>query len=312
MFLLGQQLGKYQILKTLGSGGFGTVYLVKDTWIDKRLAIKVPHKQGGDFDDLLHEPRLLAAMDHENIVRIVTAEKADDYFFIVMEYVEGETLEAILEQDKKLAVPRAVEITRKIACGVDYAHRQGVLHRDLRPGNVLVTEKGQIKIADFGTSRFLEVAARASTIIGSPPYMAPEQFQGRAVFASDVYSIGVIMYEMMTGKLPYFSVNPRQLEKMALSGRLVRPREANRAIPREIEEIILKALAPEIPDRYQQASQLLDDLSTASEIDHRATRMEDIRQRLKARERVTAGFCWHCRKPLHPRATTCPFCGEKQ
>ncbi len=312
MFLLGQQLGKYQILQTLGSGGFGTVYLAKDTWIDKKLAIKVPHKQGGDFDELLREPRLLAALDHLNIVRILTAEKADDYFFIVMEYVEGETLEAILEREKTLPVPRAVDITRQICAGIDYAHQQGVLHRDLRPGNVLVTENQAIKIADFGTSRFLEVAARASTVIGSPPYMAPEQFQGRAVFASDIYSVGVIMYEMMTGKLPYFSVNPRQLEKMALSGRLARPREVSRAIPREIEEIILKALAPEISDRYQQASQLLDDLSTASEIDHRASRMEDIRQRLKARERITAGFCWHCRKPLHPRATNCPFCGEKK
>lgn len=312
MFLLGQNLGKYQILKTLGSGGFGTVYLVKDTWIDKKLAIKVPHKQGGEFNELLQEPRLLAALDHKNIVRIVTAEKADDYFFIVMEFVEGENLETILERENALQIPKALDFTHQICTGVEHAHGQGVLHRDLRPGNVLVTEDGAIKITDFGTSRFLEVAARASTIIGSPPYMAPEQFQGRAVFASDIYSIGVIMYEMMTGALPYFSVNPRQLEKMALSGRMVRPRERNRAIPQEIEEIILKALAPEVPDRYQQVGQLLDDLATASEIDHRASRMEDIRQRLKAREPTAAGFCWNCRKALHSRALNCPFCGEKQ
>jgi serine/threonine-protein kinase len=312
MFLLGQQLGKYQILKTLGSGGFGTVYLVKDTWIDKKLAIKVPHKQSGEMGDLLQEPRLLAAMDHDNIVRIVTAEKADDYFFIVMEYIEGENLEVVLDREKTLDLPRALDLTRQICTGVDHAHHQGVLHRDLRPGNVLLTEKGEVKITDFGTSRFLEVSARASTIIGSPPYMAPEQFQGRAVFASDIYSIGVIMYEMMTGSLPYFSVNPRQLEKMALSGRLVRPRERNRAVPHEIEEIILKALAPEISDRYQQVGGLLDDLVTAGEIDHRASRMEDIRMRLKAREPTPAGFCWNCRKPLHARAQNCPFCGEKQ
>ncbi len=293
MFLLGQHLGKYQIIKTLGSGGFGTVYLVKDTWIDKKLAIKVPHKQSGEFNELLQEPRLLAALDHKNIVRIVTAEKADDYFFIVMEFVEGENLETILERDKTLLIPKALDFTHQISTGVEHAHEQGVLHRDLRPGNVLVTEDDAIKITDFGTSRFLEVAARASTIIGSPPYMSPEQFQGRAVFASDIYSIGVIMYEMMTGSLPYFSVNPRQLEKMALSGRMVRPRERNRSIPQEIEEIILKALAPEVSDRYQQVGQLLDDLATASEIDHRASRMEDIRQRLKAREPAAAGFCWN-------------------
>jgi serine/threonine-protein kinase len=312
MFLLGQQLGKYQILETLGSGGFGTVYLVKDTWIDKKFAIKVPHKQRGEFVELLREPRLLAALDHKNIVRIVTAEKTDDYFFIVMEYVEGETLEALIERDKTIPIEKALEYTRQICVGIDHAHQQGVLHRDLRPGNVMVPNGSEIKITDFGTSRFLEVASHASTIIGSPPYMAPEQFQGRAVFASDVYSVGVIMYEMMTGHLPYFSINPRQLEKMASSGRLVRPRERNREIPHEIEEIIIKALAPEIADRYQQAAQLLDDLHTASEIDHRASRMEDIRQRLKAREPTPAGFCWNCRKPLHSRSRQCPFCGEKQ
>lgn len=312
MLLLGQQLGKYQIIKTLGSGGFGTVYLVKDTWIDKRFAIKVPHKQSGEFIELLREPRMLAALEHENIVRIVTAEKADDYFFIVMEFIEGETLESILEREKILSLERALEVVRQICSGVDHAHRQGVLHRDLRPGNVLITESGEVKIADFGTSRFLEVADRASTIIGSPPYMAPEQFQGRAVFPSDVYSVGVIMYEMVTGSLPYFSANPRQLEKMILSGRLVRPREKNRSVPVEIEEIILKALAPDVSARYQRAGELVDDLLTASEIDHRASRMEDIRTRLKAREKTAAGFCWNCQKPLHPRSPSCPFCGERQ
>ncbi len=312
MFLLDQQLGKYQILKTLGSGGFGTVYLARDTWIQKKYALKVPHKQNGEFDELLKEPRLLAALDHANIVRIVTAEKADDYFFIVMEYVEGETLESLIQRTQGIELDTAVEFSLQICVGVEYAHQQSVLHRDLRPGNVLVTPEGKIKIMDFGTSRFLEVADRASTIIGSPPYMAPEQFQGRAVFASDLYSVGVIMYEMMTGVLPYFSANPRQLEKMASSGRLVPPRERNRGIPVEIEEIIVRALAPSVSDRYQQASEMIDDLGTAGEIDHRASRMDDIRKRVRAREKASAGFCWNCRKPLHARAGACPFCGERQ
>ncbi|MGH9461972.1 MAG: serine/threonine protein kinase [Vicinamibacteria bacterium] len=312
MFLLGQEIGKYQILQTLGSGGFGTVYLVKDTWIDKKFAIKVPHRQGVDFSELLREPRLLAALDHKNIVRIVTAEKAEDYFFIVMEFIEGETLEAILTRDKVVELNRALDFSRQICEGVEHAHRQGVLHRDLRPGNVLVTDSGVVKIADFGTSRFLEIADHASTIIGSPPYMSPEQFQGRAVFASDVYSIGVIMYETMTGALPYFSANPRQLEKMASSGRLVPPRERNRSISRETSEIIEKCLAPDVADRYQSAGELLDDLGTVSEIDYRGSRLSDIRKRLKAREKSGGRFCWHCRKPLHHRAEICPFCSERQ
>ena len=312
MFLLGQQLGKYQILKTLGSGGFGTVYLARDTWIEKKYALKVPHKQNGEFDELLQEPRLLAALDHTNIVRIVTAEKADNYFFIVMEYVKGETLESLIQKTQGIDLDTAAEFSRQICIGVGHAHQQGALHRDLRPGNALVTPEGKIKITDFGTSRFLEVADQASTVIGSPPYMAPEQFRGRAVFASDLYSIGVIMYEMMTGVLPYFSVNPLQLEKMASSGRFVPPRERNRGIAMEIEEIIVRALAPEVSERYQQGSEMLDDLGNANEIDHRASRMDDIRKRVKAREKSTAGFCWNCQKALHARAGNCPFCGERQ
>ena len=120
-----------------------------------------------------------------------------------MEYVPGETLETIIARDGALELSRALDYTCQICNAVDHAHRQGVLHRDLRPANVLVTENGLLKVADFGTSRFLEIAAHGTTVIGSPPYMAPEQFHGKAVFASDIYSLGVTMYQMLTGVLPY-------------------------------------------------------------------------------------------------------------
>ncbi len=311
MFLLGQTVGKYQVLSNLGSGGFGTVFLAKDTWIDKKVAIKVPHRQSGEFVDLLQEPRLLAALDHQNIVGIVTAEKLDGVFFIVMEYVKGESLEAVLDREKSLDVPRAVAYTLQILKGVDHAHQNQVLHRDLRPANVLISESGIVKVADFGTSRFLE-KSHATTVIGSPPYMAPEQFQGRAVLASDVYSVGVMLYQMITGTLPYFSPNPAQIERMVAQGRCTPPKLRNTQIPREISDIAMKALAPEVGERYQRASELAEDLTTAGEIDHKATEIEDIRKRLKAREVPKKTFCWHCRKPLHARSDSCPFCGEKQ
>ena len=130
---------------------------------------------------------------------MLTAEKQDNVFFIVMEYVPGDTLEQIIEREGALDLPRALDYTCQICNAMDHAHRQGVIHRDLRPGNVLVTEQGMVKVADFGTSRFLEIAAHGTTVIGSPPYMAPEQFQGKAVFASDIYSLGVTMYQMLTG-----------------------------------------------------------------------------------------------------------------
>jgi len=174
MFFRDQIVGKYKILSTIGSGGFGTVYLAEDTWIDKKVALKVPHKQGVDFGELLREPRLLATLNHPNIVTIVTAEKQDNVFFIVMELVSGETLEAIIAREGALDVPLALDYTCQICNAVDYAHRQGVLHRDLRPSNVLVSDNGLVKVADFGSSRFLEIAAYGTTVIGSPPYMAPD------------------------------------------------------------------------------------------------------------------------------------------
>ena len=180
MLFKGQQLGKYKIVSPLGSGGFGTVYLAQDTWIDKKVAIKVPHRQNLDFGELLREPRLLASVSHPNIVAITTAEKQDGVFFIVMEYVPGETLENIIAAHGALDLTRALDFTCQICNAVDHAHRQGVIHRDLRPANVLVGDNDMLKVADFGTSRFLEIAAHGTTVIGSPPYMAPEQFHGRA------------------------------------------------------------------------------------------------------------------------------------
>ena len=328
MFFRGQIIGKYKILSTIGSGGFGTVYLAEDTWIDKKVALKVPHKQGVDFGELLREPRLLASLNHPNIVTILTAEKQENVFFIVMEFVPGETLETVISRQGALDVARALDYTCQISNAVDHAHRHGVLHRDLRPSNVLVADSGMLKVADFGTSRFLEIAAHGTTVIGSPPYMAPEQFHGKAVFASDIYSLGVTMYQMLTGVLPYDSPSAADMDRL-MSGELVtEPRLKNPRIPKAINDIIMKAMAPEIHARYPRAGDLLDDViaartsgplrtprrtpapdAEAGGVDHVA---QDIHVRLKAREAPQPRFCWHCRKPLHARSDRCPFCGEAQ
>jgi serine/threonine protein kinase len=323
----GQTLGKYKIIAPLGSGGFGTVYLAQDTWIDKKVAIKVPHRQGLDFGELLREPRLLASVSHPNIVAITTAEKQDNVFFIVMEYVQGETLENIIALKGGLDLNRALDFSCQICNAVDHAHRQGVIHRDLRPANVLVTDNDMLKVADFGTSRFLEIAAHGTTVIGSPPYMAPEQFQGKAVFASDIYSLGVTMYQMLTGTLPYDAPAPTDLAKL-LSGDLVTaPRLRNPAIPKGINDIVLKAMAPELTARYQRAADLLEDVlavrrvprsRAASAVSAGGRAPRGVREESeplskgRTRESVTPKFCWQCRKPLHARADRCPFCEELQ
>ena len=326
MFFRDQIIGKYRILSTIGSGGFGTVYLAADTWIDKKVALKVPHRQGVDFGELLREPRLLASLNHPNIVTIMTAEKQENVFFIVMEYVPGETLESMIAHNGPLDIPLALDYTCQICNALDHAHKHGVLHRDLRPSNVLVSDTGLLKVADFGTSRFLEIAAHGTTVIGSPPYMAPEQFQGKALFASDIYSLGVTMFQMLTGDLPYDTPSPSDLERLLRGELLISVRSRNPKIPRNINDIVLKAMSPDVTSRYQRATDVLADIlaaRSAAEPPRRTPRavaagemtadgVQDIHTRLKARETPQPRFCWHCRKPLHARADRCPFCGETQ
>ena len=316
MFLRGQTIGKYRVLSHLGSGGFGSVYLAEDTWIKKNVAIKVPHKQNLDFREMLKEPRLLASMSHPNIVTMLTAEKLDDVFFIVMEYVPGDTLEHIIVREGALELNRALDYTCQMCNAVDHAHRAGVLHRDIRPGNMLVSETGLLKVTDFGTSRFLEIAAHGTTVIGSPPYMAPEQFHGKAVFASDVYSVGITMYQMVTGELPYNTPTPADIEKLMRGELVTAPRVKNSRLPKAINDIIMRALAPDLTVRYQRAADLLEDLlaarvpasrrggkgrRTAVGLDLVDANVADIQSRLKARETPPARFCWQCRtcRPNH-------------
>jgi serine/threonine protein kinase len=334
MVFRGQTLGKYRIIEPLGSGGFGTVYLAEDTWIDKRVALKVPHRQNLDFGELLKEPRLLASLGHPNIVTVITAEKQDNVFFIVMEYVPGETLETLIAQRGPLELMQALDYTAQICNAVEHAHKHNVLHRDLRPANVFVTDKGLLKVGDFGTSRVLEIAAHGTTVIGSPPYMAPEQFEGRAVFASDLYSIGVTAYQMLTGMLPYDTPQPSDLVRLK-RGELIEPmRTRVPGIPRIIDDLVMKALSPDVGTRYQRAEDMLNDLLAARrDLVRRpppevsttpapagagaAARPAPPRPaptptRLRARDTPTARFCWQCRKPLPARGSTCPFCGETQ
>ena len=172
MLLRDQKLGKYKIVSPLGSGGFGSVYLAVDTWIDKRVALKVPHRQNINFGELLREPRLLAALNHPNIIAITTAEKQENLFFIVMEYIQGETLENLITTKGMIPITHALDYAIQTCQAVQHAHTQGVLHRDLRPPNMLVSEEGVIKVADFGTSRFVELSTKGTTVIGSPPYLS--------------------------------------------------------------------------------------------------------------------------------------------
>ena len=269
-------------------------------------------------------------MSHPNIVTVLTAEKQEGVFFIVMEYIAGETLETIIMREGALELTRALDFSVQIANAVDHAHSNNVIHRDLRPGNVLVSEQGLVKVADFGTSRVLEIAAHGTTVIGSPPYMAPEQFHGKAVFASDLYSLGVTMYQMLTGMLPYNTPSPAELQKLMTRRAGVAAAAAQSEDPEGRErhrpeghgaDDRLAVPARRGPARrhpgprareLRPAARRRSITPEPASAVGRIAQMHDIHSRLRARETPQARFCWHCRKPLHARSDRCPFCGEAQ
>lgn len=312
MFLKGQQVGKYQIIRSLGSGGFGSVYLAKDTWLDIEVAIKVPHKQSVELFKLLKEPRLQAALDHPNIVRMIAAEKKEKVFFMVMEYIRGETMESMLDREKLLSCDQAILYIQQIAGAVEHAHANKIVHRDLRPSNIMLTEKEhRVKITDFGTSAWLNHVPYASTRIGSPPYMAPEQFLGKASFQADIYSMGCIFYEMLIGRPPIFDPDPFKILEKAKQGRFTPPRLKNNSVPKEIDGIIMKCLSPQLEDRYKNPGEIVRAISRFKGRDSKRSEIEDIRTRIKARELRKNARCWNCRRPLPLKSERCPYCGEK-
>ncbi len=311
MFLQGQKVGKYEIIRPLGSGGFGSVYLARDTWLDIKVAIKVPHKQSMELYKLLKEPRLQAALNHPNIVRVIAAEKEKNVFFMVMEYIKGKTLEKIIEKEKILSCEIALDYIKQIAYGIEHAHKHKIIHRDLRPSNVIISEDGIAKITDFGTSAWLANVPYASTRIGSPPYMAPEQFLGKATYASDIYSLGCIFYELLIGHPPIFDPDPFKILEKSQQGKITPPRLKNNRIPREIDELIMRCLAARLEERIQRAGEIIRYLENIKGKGGKTSEIEEIMMRIKARENQRAGLCWNCRRPLPLKAPQCPYCGEK-
>lgn len=314
-------LGKYQILERLGSGGFGTVYLAQDRLLHRKVALKVPHHQS-DEAGLLQEPRIMAGLKHPNIVELITVEKKDDTFFMVMEHIDGESLDKLIRRERALPAPRALEIAVDVCQGIVFAHSQKILHRDLRPANILLTREGTAKVTDFGTSRVLHTQDLfARTRIGSPPYMAPEHFRGRATFQSDLWSLGITLYEMLTGTVPFYDADPVKIAQAFQTQPVVPPHLKNPAVPKILSEVVMKSLSVNLGDRYLSAQAFLDDLRKVKDAVSRETRP------LGSAILATPGtgpagaprpgtytqprLCRFCYQPLPRNAHACPRCGEK-
>jgi serine/threonine protein kinase len=308
----GQQLGKYEILDSLGTGGFAAVYLARDQWIDKLVALKVPHFQNYDLEHLLKEPRMLARLNHPNVVTVFAAEQADGLFFIVMEYVDGESLEKMLDREKTLTYKEVCKWTLQMCQALDYAHAQQILHRDLRPANIMISKNGVLKIGDFGVAALMEKMPYAKTIIGTPPYMSPEHFKGKAVYASDLYAVGIVMYEMLTGTLPYYDIDPSKIEKLIMEGRASAPRVLNKNIPKDISNITMRAMAKDLENRYSSCAELAQMLHHFLGSSPEKKEIQEIKTRIQARETTPSNRCWNCSRPLPRYTNVCPKCNQSQ
>jgi serine/threonine-protein kinase len=309
------QIGKYKIVQKIGSGGFGTVYLAEDTILKTQRAIKVPHRLGIQTEKTIQECILQTKLlDHPNIVKLLTVDIVDHTILMVMEYIKGTDLEKILDDQDKLDIPKALEYLKQLLSALEFAHSYKVIHRDIRPSNILINEEDKIKITDFGTSTLLNDRQYATTKIGSPPYMAPEQFEGKAVLASDIYSAGCLIYEMLSGLPPIVMANPMEIYKKAKSSDYQPLIKKVPSIPVELNDIVSKALEPDIKNRYKTVTEVIHDLDNMGkkEAPVKKEDMKDIKLRLEARSKRTDYVCWNCRKAMPTKRSNCLYCNAEQ
>lgn len=261
---------RYQLLQTIGTGGMAVVYLGRDTMLERPVAIKIlreDYSKNEAFRERFRlEAKAAANLSHPNIVTVHDFGFDSDRLYLVMEYLPGTDLKTILRERTRLPIQEAVNIIVQAAAGIGYAHRAGLIHCDVKPHNILVTPDQRIKVTDFGIARAMasiHPEERSDVVWGSPLYFSPEQAAGEPPSpASDVYSLGIVLYEMVTGRLPFQSNDPVELARMHREVLPPHPRRFNPEIPPTLEQIILKVLSKEPAARYRTADQFARVLST--------------------------------------------------
>jgi eukaryotic-like serine/threonine-protein kinase len=260
-------LGRYELGRLLGAGGMAEVYEGHDRLLARRVAVKILLAQYAHDPAFLarfrREAQAAASLSHPNIVGVFDTGSEGDTWFIVMEYVDGRTLKDIIRTEGALYWARAAEVAADVAGALAVAHARGIVHRDVKPGNVMLTTDGKVKVMDFGIARATAVPSitQTSAVVGTAQYIAPEQAQGLEVDArSDVYALGCCLYEMVTGQVPFTGPTP-----VAIAYRHVRedptpPRALNPDVPEPLEQVCLKAMAKRPEDRYQTAADMQRDL----------------------------------------------------
>jgi len=256
--------GRYQLLERIGTGGMSDVFRARDLMLERSVAIKILHEKYSDdkaFQDrFTAEARAAANLSHPNIVTVHDFGYDHDQLFIVMEHIPGKDLKTILRQRGRYSIKEAIPLMVQACAGVGYAHRAGLVHCDIKPHNFIVTPDNRLKVTDFGIARAMSTIQpdeRADVVWGSPQYFSPEQAVGEAPSpSSDVYSLGVVLYEVLTGALPFNAPSSEELARMHLEANPIPPSEYIPDIPSTLEKIVLKVLSKEPSARYRTADQL--------------------------------------------------------
>lgn len=267
--MIGRLLGnRYEILERVGAGGWAMVYRARDTYLGRMVAVKVLRDQYAADEEFVkrfrREAQAVASLSHPNIVGVYDVGHEGDIHFIVMEFVDGMTLKEWIDREGPLALPAAVRIGVQILDALEHAHQNRVVHRDIKPHNIMITKNGRVKVADFGIARAAGNGTLAYTdsIVGSAHYFSPEQARGGLVGEkSDLYSVGVVLYEMVTGDVPFGGESPIAVAIKHIQEDPVRPTQINLDLPVELEKVILRAMDKDQNRRYQTARDMLDDLN---------------------------------------------------
>lgn len=269
--MIGKRIGnRYEILALIGGGGMSLVYQAKDIFLNRIVAVKVLREQFTGDNEFIRrfrrEAQAVASLSHPNIVSIYDVGQDKDIHYLVMEFIKGKTLKEIIDDQAPLPLDETVDFVKQICDALEHAHENAIVHRDIKPHNIIVTRGGRVKVTDFGIARAVSTATVTHTrgIIGSVHYFSPEQAKGELTDEkSDIYSLGIVLYELVTGKLPFQGESPISVALMHIQNEPTPPSHYNPELPVKIENIILKAINKNPVERYDSASKMRLELMTA-------------------------------------------------
>lgn len=268
--MIGKVVGSYKITEKIGEGGMGAVFKGIDLMLEREVAIKMLRPELASQPQVVERFRseavTLAKLNHPNIATLFSFLRQGEDFFMVMEFVRGETLDSLIRRSGAMPCDQAIAWFCQALEGIDHAHRMGIIHRDIKPSNMMLTQTGTLKVMDFGIARVLGTSrmTRQGNIVGTIEYMSPEQVRGQETDArSDIYSLGILLYEMLTGRVPFSSDSEYDLMQMQIERAPQPPRVYSAQIPQSVEQAIMRALAKRIEARFQGAAEFRQALSSA-------------------------------------------------